>query len=166
MTIRTLVNRHSSVLLAGIHRAGAPVTFVACRVACHALIKTFALRGYKPGLGPAAEILSLRRQRTYSKKGAPGVVAPCGVPICAVQKMGKSENSLRSNIDLSLSIFCIAQMASTHGNSQSQKQLQPQTRQQPQPVFTLFPHKHIHPVTPSSDKVKIAASFPTLHNPL
>ncbi|WP_222616420.1 hypothetical protein [Undibacterium umbellatum] len=45
-----------------------------------------ALRGYKPGLGPVAEILSLRRQRTYSKKGDPGIVAPAGFPFVQYKK--------------------------------------------------------------------------------
>jgi len=81
------------MLLAGIHRAGAPVAFLAYHIAflCRTLNKTIALRGCKPGFGPAAEILSLRRQRKNSKKGDPGVAAPKGVPICAVQKMGRSE---------------------------------------------------------------------------
>ncbi|WP_162061223.1 hypothetical protein [Undibacterium sp. KW1] len=83
--------------LAGIHRAGAPVAFLAYHIAflCRTLNKTIALRGHKPGFGPAAEILSLRRQRKNSKKGDPGVAAPKGVPICAIQKMGRPETRLR-----------------------------------------------------------------------
>jgi len=50
------------------------------------LIKTTALRGDKPGLGPAAEILSLRRQSKYSKKGDPGVAAPAGFPFVQYKK--------------------------------------------------------------------------------
>ncbi|MES2041656.1 MAG: hypothetical protein V4495_27890 [Pseudomonadota bacterium] len=56
------------------------------------MIKTIALCGTKPGLGPAAEILSLRRQRKNSKKGDPGVVAPAGARLCST-KNGKIRNS-------------------------------------------------------------------------
>ncbi|PXX40315.1 hypothetical protein DFR42_108150 [Undibacterium pigrum] len=49
-----------------------------------------------------------------------------GVPFAARQKMGRLENSLRSNIDPSFSIFCLAAKASTHGNCKSQKQRQHQ----------------------------------------
>ena len=132
------------MLLAGIHRAGASVAFVECRN----LNKAIALRGCKPGLGPAAEILSLRRQRKNSKKGDPGVAPPKGGSRLCSTKNGKARNSpaalllgtcackrmsLRrrqhaarnpcytSNSDPSFSIFCTTQTAATHGNCRKSK---------------------------------------------
>ncbi len=53
---------------------------------CRTLIQAIALRRTRPGLGPAAEILSLRRQRKNSKKGDPGVAAPTGCPFVQYKK--------------------------------------------------------------------------------
>ncbi|MFZ3000822.1 MAG: hypothetical protein WA071_10835 [Undibacterium umbellatum] len=33
----------------------------------------------------------MRRQERYAKEGDPGIAAPKGVPVCAVQKMGRPE---------------------------------------------------------------------------
>ncbi|MFZ6770195.1 hypothetical protein ACO0LM_24340 [Undibacterium sp. Di26W] len=61
---------------------------------CRTLIEAIALCGHKPGLGPAAEFLSLLRQRTESKKGdrrlALRVLTLRFSIICASQKMGRS----------------------------------------------------------------------------
>ncbi len=62
----------------------APATFVTCNT----LTKTIALCGYKPGLGPATEILSLLRQRKYSKKGDRRL-APFGSARLCEAKNGK-----------------------------------------------------------------------------
>ncbi|MFZ6759873.1 hypothetical protein ACO0K9_21920 [Undibacterium sp. Ji50W] len=59
---------------------------------CCTLIETNALRGTKPGLGPAAEFLSLLRQRTESKKGDRRL-APCGSAHLCSAKNGKVRNS-------------------------------------------------------------------------
>ncbi|MFZ6761049.1 hypothetical protein ACO0K9_27930 [Undibacterium sp. Ji50W] len=75
----------------GGHVIVVPVALFLCRT----LIETIALRGHKPGLGPAAEFLSLLRQRTESKKGdrrlALRVLTLRFSIICASQKMGRSE---------------------------------------------------------------------------
>ncbi|PXX42405.1 hypothetical protein DFR42_10563 [Undibacterium pigrum] len=174
-----------------------PAAFVACRgvfVACSALTKTLALRGYRPGLGPAAEILSLRRQSKYSKKGDPGVAAPSGYPFMQYKKWEMPETRSPCRAHNRLQAIAVSQAKCMHfetpatpqtrafldpfsvlhkrrlhmGTAESQKQPQRQTQQQQQQQracsLTLFPHKHIHPVTPKPDKVKIAASSPTLHS--
>ncbi|MES2039298.1 MAG: hypothetical protein V4495_15815, partial [Pseudomonadota bacterium] len=41
------------------------------------------------------EILSLRRQRTYSKKGDPGIVAPAGFPFVQYKKWESPKTRLR-----------------------------------------------------------------------
>jgi len=51
-------------------------------------LKWIALRGHKPGLGPAAESLSLLRQRKESKKGDRRL-APCGGARLCEAKNGK-----------------------------------------------------------------------------
>ncbi|MFZ6769032.1 hypothetical protein ACO0LM_18410 [Undibacterium sp. Di26W] len=98
--VLSLLRRLKATGLAS-HRAGAPAALFLCRT----LIEAIALRRAKPGLGPAAEFLSLLRQRTESKKGdrrlALRVLTLRFSIICASQKMGKLRNSLRSNTKLS-----------------------------------------------------------------
>ncbi|MBC3920865.1 hypothetical protein H8L32_25600 [Undibacterium sp. CY18W] len=71
---------------------------------CRTLIGAIALRGYRPGLGPAAEFLSLLRQRKESKKGdrrlALRVLTLRFSIIFASQKMGRSATRYAQTSDL------------------------------------------------------------------
>ena len=49
--------------------------------------------------------------KKVTQKRRPHSRCPCGVPVCARQKMGSVQNSLRSDMDTSFSIFCPAQTA-------------------------------------------------------
>ncbi|MFZ6767846.1 hypothetical protein ACO0LM_12260 [Undibacterium sp. Di26W] len=107
-------------------------------VVCRTLVTTIALRGYKPGLGPAAEFLSLLRQRTESKKGdrrlALRVLTLRFSIICASQKMGRSATRFPCRAHNRLQAIAVTQAGNTL----------PETPAAPQTSDLLFPFSVKH----------------------
>jgi hypothetical protein len=79
-------------------------------------------------------LLTFLGSKQRAKKGKPKKATsklskrccPCGVPVCAGQKMGKRRNSLRCasfKHDVFLSIFCPAQTAAPNAD-EKQKQIE------------------------------------------
>ena len=92
----------------------------------------FHCRGDKPGLGPAADPLLLRRQEKWAREGDPEDGGPLrGLPTPPVPKSGSVCNSLRSDSRRFLSDFGTSDVAPSHGDSR-QKQLQLQRQRQRQ----------------------------------
>ncbi len=134
--------------------------YMPCRLLhCRTLIKAIALRGYKPGLGPAAEILSLRRQRKNSKKGDPGAAAPTGFPFAQYKKW-ESPKTRYAQTSAFLFPFSVLHKRRLHmGTAESQKQ--PQSQKQRQYDHPLNYHPQPLRVT-SPNSTKPAKSAPTI----
>ncbi|WP_423032848.1 hypothetical protein [Undibacterium sp. Tian12W] len=79
----------------------------------------------------------MRRQERYAKEGDPGVAAPKGVPVCAVQKMGRSETRFAQTAAL-LNPFSVQHKRRLHmGTAKNQKQPQRQ-KQRHHDLFLYF----------------------------
>jgi len=88
----------------------------------------------------------LRRQEGYAKEGDPGIAAPKGVPVCAVQKMGRSETRYAQTAALlNHFLYC------TNGGYTWELQKSKATPTSTQPVLPFWWPDYIRPIYKNRD---------------